>query len=112
MQRTRAVIWWAGAPLRAALLGLIAVYRLTLAGLLGGQCRFHPSCSAYAEQAIRNCGAIGGSALAVWRVLRCSPLTKGGVDYPPSPPAWRTGGRPASYETVIHDSGERAGTPS
>jgi putative membrane protein insertion efficiency factor len=108
MQRTRAAIWWAGAPLRLALLGLIGVYRLTLSGLLGGQCRFHPTCSAYAEQAIRNCGAVRGTALAVWRVLRCSPLSKGGVDYPPRPPVWRAVTGPGVYESVIREGSDPA----
>ena len=112
MTRIRAAMWWAGAPLRVALLGLIAVYRLTLSGMLGGQCRFYPSCSAYAEQAIRNCGAVRGTALSVWRVLRCSPLSKGGVDHPPPPPAWRRPAQPAEYENVIHSEGDPAGVPT
>ena len=58
-------------------------YRATLSGWLGGQCRFYPSCSAYAEQAIRTRGAVIGSALAVWRVLRCNPFGRGGVEHVP-----------------------------
>jgi putative membrane protein insertion efficiency factor len=75
----------AGWPVRALLIGLIAVYRVTLSSMTGGQCRFYPSCSAYAEQAIRNTGALRGLALSAWRVLRCSPLSAGGVDHPPGP---------------------------
>jgi uncharacterized protein len=75
--------WFAGTPVRLALLGLIRGYRLTLSGLLGGQCRFHPSCSEYAERAIQSVGAARGAGLAVWRILRCSPLSGGGVDPPP-----------------------------
>jgi hypothetical protein len=101
MRGIRTSIWKAGAPVRVLLLGLIALYRLTLSGVLGGQCRFHPSCSAYAEQAIRNRGAIQGTALAVWRVLRCSPMTRGGVDHPPPPPGWRTEAGAAEYDGVI-----------
>jgi len=70
----------AGAPVRFLLLGLIRVYRLTLSGLMGGQCRFHPSCSRYAEEAIRAQGAIRGSGLAIWRILRCNPFGRGGFD--------------------------------
>ncbi|HXF36964.1 MAG TPA: membrane protein insertion efficiency factor YidD [Actinomycetota bacterium] len=74
-----------GAPARLVLVGLIRLYRLTLSGWLGGQCRFQPSCSAYAEEAVRRHGALRGSALAAWRVARCGPFTEGGVDHvPPS----------------------------
>jgi putative membrane protein insertion efficiency factor len=85
MSRARQSLWWAGAPARALLIMTIRVYRLTLSGTLGGQCRFHPSCSEYAEQAIRSVGALRGSALAAWRILRCSPLSAGGVDRAPRP---------------------------
>ena len=43
-------------------------------------CRFYPSCSAYAAEAIEKRGAIKGFCLGIWRVLRCSPLSKGGYD--------------------------------
>lgn len=79
--------WVAGWPARAVLLTLIRGYRLTLGKVVGGGCRFHPSCSAYAEAAVANVGAARGSVLAVWRVLRCSPITAGGVDHPPAPRA-------------------------
>jgi putative membrane protein insertion efficiency factor len=69
-----------GVPLRALLLGGIWLYRATLSGWLGGQCRFYPTCSHYAEDAIRAHGAIGGSARAAWRLLRCNPFGKGGVE--------------------------------
>lgn len=77
--------WAASAPARWALVALIRVYRLTLSGMLGGQCRFHPSCSVYAEQVVRGQGAIRGVALAGWRILRCQPFSPGGVDLPPAP---------------------------
>jgi putative membrane protein insertion efficiency factor len=81
-----------GAPIRALEVGLIRLYRGTLSGWLGGQCRFYPSCSQYAEDAIRERGAVKGPLLAVWRVLRCNPFGSGGVDR-----VSRTG----QYETVI-----------
>lgn len=77
-------MWIAGWPVRTSLLVLVRLYRLTLGQVVGGGCRFYPSCSAYAEQAIHDLGAVRGTALTVWRVLRCSPLSKGGVDYPPT----------------------------
>jgi len=91
----RRMLWAAGAPIRLVLVGLIRLYRLTLGTVLGGQCKFYPSCSEYAEGAVRARGAIVGSVLAVYRVLRCNPFSRGGVDHPP--------GRHAqlSYERVI-----------
>jgi uncharacterized protein len=70
----------AGAPVRMILIGCIKAYRVGLSGWLGGQCRFYPSCSRYAEEAINLHGAVRGSALALWRVLRCNPFGAGGID--------------------------------
>ena len=63
-----------------ALLLSIEVYRVTLAPLIGGFCRFVPSCSVYAEEAIRRHGAASGAVLAVRRLLRCQPFHRGGFD--------------------------------
>jgi len=89
-------VWFLGWPVRAGLLLLIAAYRMTLGQILGGSCRFHPSCSAYASLAIGNAGAVRGTALTVWRLLRCTPFSRGGVDYPPGPR------RVWAYDGVIH----------
>lgn len=83
MTRARGLVWAAGTPVRLFLLCLIGVYRVTLSGWLGGQCRFYPTCSAYAEQAIRTHGALRGTLLATWRIARCGPFTAGGVDHVP-----------------------------
>jgi len=91
----RRALWNAGAPVRWILITAIHVYRATLSGWLGGQCRFYPSCSQYAEDAIRARGALKGTGLAVWRVLRCNPFGAGGVDRAPERP---TGG---GYEVLI-----------
>ena len=68
------------------LVGSIHLYQATLSPALGAagvRCRFKPSCSHYAEGAIRKYGAWAGSWKAVWRVLRCGPWTPvGTVDYP------------------------------
>lgn len=68
------------------LIGAIHLYQATLSprlGAVGVRCRFKPSCSHYAEGAIRKRGALVGSALAGWRVLRCGPWTPAGtVDRP------------------------------
>jgi len=96
MMRARHLLWAAGAPGRAVLIAAIRLYRLTLSSALGGQCRFHPSCSHYAEDAIRTHGALRGSAMAAWRIARCGPFTAGGVDHVP-PRRQRHG----SYDDVI-----------
>jgi putative membrane protein insertion efficiency factor len=46
-----------------------------------GRCKYHPSCSQYALDALRKHGLVKGSALAAWRLLRCNPWSHGGVDY-------------------------------
>jgi hypothetical protein len=74
---------WPSAPPRAgarALLVALEAYRVTLSPLLGGHCRYLPSCSVYAEEAIRRHGARRGMWLAVGRVLRCHPFHRGGLD--------------------------------
>ena len=63
-------------------LGVAAVwaYRLTLAPFVGGQCKYHPSCSQYAIDALRRYGLVRGTILAGWRLLRCNPWSHGGHD--------------------------------
>ncbi len=58
----------------------IRVYQRLLSPLLGSRCRYYPSCSEYAAQAIVRFGILRGLVLAVWRVLRCNPLSHGGFD--------------------------------
>lgn len=67
--------------------GLIIVihgYRWTFGSLLGGQCRFYPSCSHYMEEAIHEHGVTKGTRLGLWRLVRCTPFQAGGFD--PVPP--------------------------
>jgi len=59
---------------------LVSLWRATLGRLLPDACRFTPSCSHYAAEALLRRGPIVGTALAAWRVLRCNPLSKGGYD--------------------------------
>ena len=60
---------------------IIRFYQQYLSALKGGPtCRFVPTCSAYAIEAITKYGALKGSALALWRCLRCNPFSKGGYD--------------------------------
>ena len=66
--------------MRRLLIGLIDGYKLLLSPLLGNHCRFHPSCSSYARQAIEEHGALRGSWLALCRIGRCHPWHEGGLD--------------------------------
>jgi len=67
--------------LAAPLVGLIRLYQLLVSPLLPeGTCKYHPSCSAYAIEALRTHGLLRGGVLAGWRLLRCNPWSHGGVD--------------------------------
>ncbi|HEX5137754.1 MAG TPA: membrane protein insertion efficiency factor YidD [Planctomycetota bacterium] len=74
------------------LVRLVDFYRAFISPLLPPLCRFEPSCSAYAREALLRHGSIKGTLLAVWRVLRCNPLCKGGLD--PVPPRGRWSAHP------------------
>lgn len=63
--------------------GLIRGYRRLISPLFRPRCRFHPSCSAYALEAVRVHGACAGSWLALKRIARCHPWNPGGVDHVP-----------------------------
>ncbi|MPV37931.1 membrane protein insertion efficiency factor YidD [Georgenia subflava] len=70
------------------LLALVRVYQLVVSPWLPPSCKYYPSCSAYAMTALRRHGFLKGSALAVWRLLRCNPWSLGGVDHVPPPGRW------------------------
>lgn len=80
--------------MRSLLIFLVKAYRLILSPYLGGQCRFHPTCSAYALEAIDRHGALRGGWLTVRRLARCQPLCRGGLD--PVPDNGRTTRRTAT----------------
>ncbi|MBO0683048.1 MAG: membrane protein insertion efficiency factor YidD [Candidatus Dormibacteraeota bacterium] len=61
-------------------LGMIRLYQMTLSGVLGGQCRYYPSCSQYTYQAVERYGWIRGSLMGLRRIGRCHPFAKGGYD--------------------------------
>jgi putative membrane protein insertion efficiency factor len=62
-------------------IALVYVYRYTLAPLFPTSCKYHPSCSEYAVQALRRYGLVRGTVLTGWRLLRCNPWSRGGVDH-------------------------------
>ena len=72
-------------PLARVLTGAIVAYRRWVSPALPARCRFYPSCSAYAQEALAKHGAIRGTALAIWRLLRCQPFNPGGFDPVPDP---------------------------
>lgn len=88
---------WLSAAGQGLLLALVQLYRIFLSPFLGGACKFYPSCSQYAQEAIALHGAKRGSWLALKRLGRCRPFTKGGFD--PVPDS-RLG-----YEDQSHSSG-------
>ncbi len=66
--------------LKRALTAPIRLYQRVISPALPRRCKYEPTCSAYATQAIRSHGALRGIVLAVWRVLRCNPFSHGGYD--------------------------------
>ena len=76
---------------RDALVGVVRAYRFALSPWLGNACRFAPTCSAYALEALELHGAALGLALTVGRIGRCHPWCAGGIDpVPPDPPRFLT----------------------
>ena len=65
------------------LAGAVRGYQLIVSPWFAPTCRYYPSCSSYAIEALRVHGAIRGTGLAVWRLLRCNPWSLGGVDHVP-----------------------------
>jgi uncharacterized protein len=101
-------------PAARVLILLVTAYRRFLSPLLGPQCRFHPTCSAYAIQALRTHGALRGTWLTVRRIGRCHPFNPGGYDPVPPPkgaraphhdlPPRRQRRRPTEHKELTGDS--------
>lgn len=71
--------------MKRLVLAAIRFYQRQISPGSGAACRFQPTCSHYAHDAIESNGAIRGGAMAVWRILRCNPLNDGGYDPVPEP---------------------------
>lgn len=69
---------------------LIVVYQRAISPWLPVSCRYYPSCSQYSLTAIHRHGLLWGVALTCWRLLRCNPFTRGGVDDVPETTPWQT----------------------
>lgn len=75
-------------PVAWLLSGLVRGYQLIVSPWFAPTCRYYPSCSAYAIGSLRTHGALKGSLLAGWRLLRCNPWSAGGVDHVPARGSW------------------------
>ena len=82
--------WGVQAWPQRCLIALVRAYRLLLKPWLGNACRFEPTCSAYTLEALQRQGALRGSALGGWRLLRCHPWCDGGYDPVPENPPRRS----------------------
>lgn len=67
----------------------IRLYQKTVSKWTGPHCKYYPTCSQYAVTAIEKHGILYGGVLAVWRILRCNPWSKGGIDYVPEKKFWQ-----------------------
>ena len=67
--------------LRSIALAPVRLYQRAVSPGLPARCKYHPSCSEYAVQAVRSYGVVRGAVLAAWRLLRCNPWSHGGVDF-------------------------------
>ena len=88
--------------MKPLLLALIRAYRFLLSPWVGGSCRYWPTCSDYAQEAIETHGAARGSWMTLTRLARCHPYGAGGVDPVPQQFRWRCWCRPPQGETPRH----------
>lgn len=69
-----------GIVLKKILIALIQFYRKYISPMKTTKCPYYPTCSAYGLEAVQKYGAVKGTALAAWRIIRCNPFSKGGYD--------------------------------
>lgn len=82
IKKIRTVLIW-------PLVGAIRLYQRYISAAFPACCRYYPSCSNYALQSLQRHGLFKGLLLATWRLLRCNPWSKGGVDHVPEPGKWK-----------------------
>jgi putative membrane protein insertion efficiency factor len=80
--------------LRGAAVAPVRLYQRLVSPALPRRCKYHPSCSEYAVQAVRRFGLLRGLVLAAWRLLRCNPWSHGGVDFVQDQKVFRSRPRP------------------
>jgi hypothetical protein len=90
MKRGGWFIDWPSKLAGEALVGMARFYQLAISPLLGGHCRYTPSCSEYFIQSVRQRGVVIGVLGGLWRICRCHPLAKGGYDPVPAGKGWQT----------------------
>jgi putative membrane protein insertion efficiency factor len=78
-----AIAWLFLLP-RNVLIVFIRGWRAVISPLYGNVCRYHPTCSAYGLSAVQQFGVIKGGAMTLWRILRCNPWARGGIDDVPA----------------------------
>ena len=92
--------------MKRAVLALLRGYKWLLSPLLPPACRYLPTCSEYARDAVEQYGVLRGGTMAAWRVLRCHPFVKGGLD-PVKPrvprPSWFSKGGTAGHQLTTND---------
>ncbi|MBC7633934.1 membrane protein insertion efficiency factor YidD [Aeromicrobium sp.] len=93
--------------MRFVLIRLLRAYRFAISPLYGQVCRYHPTCSAYALQAVENHGAMRGSWLAARRVVRCHPWSAGGYDPVPPAKGVQLAHSPEMAQSLEKDRGEQ-----
>ncbi len=67
--------------MKRLLLWLVGAYKRWISPALPQRCKYYPTCSNYAAEAVKELGPVRGSIVAAWRVMRCNPLSDGGFDY-------------------------------
>lgn len=112
MNRVAATARWVGRLPAALLVLLVRGYQVLVSPMLGPVCRFHPSCSSYAVGALRTHGAVRGTGLTAWRLLRCNPWNAGGVDDVPPRRTPRQNRRNTGHFTADHPVVQVAHTAS
>lgn len=84
--------------MKRLLVGTIRAYQRWISSAMPRRCRYEPTCSAYAVEAVQRFGAVKGALLAIWRILRCNPFSHGGFDPVPDRFTLRVGPvDPAEY---------------